>query len=86
MNQEREPTRIIVRRNIEAMMMLTGTTQKILGKGIGLSQGNVSRKLTAVASIDFDDLDRISKFFGVTVADIVTDGCLPAAHMIKGEL
>lgn len=82
MDEPRESSTTIVTRNIEAMLLLTGKKQKDLAKAMRVNQGTVSRKLTGVTKWDLNDLDLAARYFGVTVADIVRDGCLPAAHMI----
>lgn len=73
---------MIVRRNVSAMLMLAGQTQSDLAQTMRVNQGNVSRKIAGVAKWDLDDLDLAARHFGITVADLVTPGCLPAAHMI----
>jgi len=85
MDEPRESTASVVRRNVEGMLLLTGKKQKDLAKGMRVNQGTISRKLTAFTKWDLDDLDLVAQFFGVTVADIVTPGCLPAAYMIVAD-
>jgi BMFP domain-containing protein YqiC len=86
MDEYRESTAEVVRRNIVGMLRLAGQGQKDLAKSMRLNQGNVSRKIGASAQITLDDLDLVARHFGVTVSDLVRPGCLPAQHMIAGEV
>jgi transcriptional regulator with XRE-family HTH domain len=67
-------------------MYATGETQADLGRGLRLSQGQVSRKQAGSikgSSWTLDDLDRLAAHYGIPVPDLVAGpecavGRLPA--------
>jgi len=61
-----------LRLTVAALMYATGELQADLGRGIGLSQGQVSRKQSPKGSAwTLDDLDKLSAHYGIAPADLL---------------
>ncbi|MFI1890742.1 helix-turn-helix domain-containing protein [Streptomyces jumonjinensis] len=60
-----------LRLTIAALMYATGEQQRDLGRGLRLSQAQVSRKQTGHASWSLTDLDRLSAHYGIPVPDLL---------------
>jgi hypothetical protein len=77
-----------LRLTVAALMYATGETQADLGRGIGLSQGQVSRKqgnCSRGSSWSLRDLDRLSAHYGIPVPELLRGAdhavrLLPAAR------
>jgi transcriptional regulator with XRE-family HTH domain len=60
-----------LRLTVAALMYATGETQADLGRGLRLSQGQVSRKQAGESSWSLSDLDRLSAHYGIPVPDLL---------------
>ncbi|ORT53316.1 acyltransferase [Streptomyces sp. CB03238] len=63
-----------LRLTVAALMYAAGETQADLGRGLGLSQGQVSRKQaggSGGSSWSLRDLDRLSAHYGIPVPDLL---------------
>ncbi|MER5764599.1 helix-turn-helix domain-containing protein [Streptomyces sp. NPDC002082] len=63
----------LLRLTVAALMYATGESQADLGRGLGLSQGQVSRKQSGGnggSSWTLADLDRLSAHYGIPVSDL----------------
>lgn len=63
-----------LRVTVAALMYATGETQADLGRGLGLSQGQVSRKQGGGAkgsSWTLGDLDKLSTHYGIPVPELL---------------
>jgi transcriptional regulator with XRE-family HTH domain len=60
-----------VAENVRALMARRGLKQRHLVELLELSQPAVSQRLNAHQAFDVDELEKIAKAFGVTVADLV---------------
>ncbi|MGW5531713.1 acyltransferase [Streptomyces xanthochromogenes] len=68
-------TEVNLRLTVAALMYATGETQTDLGRGLRLSQGQVSRKQSGAAggsSWTLTDLDRLSAHYGIPVPDLLS--------------
>ncbi|MET9700777.1 helix-turn-helix domain-containing protein [Streptomyces sp. NPDC006529] len=76
----------LLRLTVAALMYATGESQADLGRGLKLSQGQVSRKQSGESggsSWTLADLDRLSAHYGIAVSDLFCGvdhavKCLPA--------
>ncbi|WP_424637192.1 helix-turn-helix domain-containing protein [Embleya sp. AB8] len=64
-------TETLLRSTIAALMHATGESQTDLGRGVRLSQGQVSRKQAGLSAWLLADLDRVSVHYGVPVPDLL---------------
>lgn len=67
-------TEALLRLTVTALMYATGETQADLGRGLRLSQGQVSRKQSGSekgSSWTLTDLDRLSAHYGIPVPDLL---------------
>jgi hypothetical protein len=64
-------TEEVLRDTVAALMRATGETQADLGKGLRLSQAQVSRKQVGRSLWSLADLDRLSAHYGVPVPDLL---------------
>ncbi|MFF7183175.1 acyltransferase [Streptomyces sp. NPDC008121] len=67
-------TEALLRLTVAALMYATGETQADLGRGLRLSQGQVSRKQTSAAGGSpwtLADLDRLSAHYSIPVPDLL---------------
>jgi transcriptional regulator with XRE-family HTH domain len=60
-----------LRVTVAALMHVTGETQADLGRGMRLSQAQISRKQGGRSTWTLADLDRLSAHYGIPVADLV---------------
>ena len=60
-----------LRRTIPALMGVHGENQSDLGDAIGLTQGQISRKLAGQAEITLADCDAIADHYGITTAQLL---------------
>ncbi|MFL4497358.1 helix-turn-helix domain-containing protein [Streptomyces sp. VTCC 41912] len=64
-----------LRLTVAALMYATGETQADLGRGLGLSQGQVSRKQsgggTRGSAWSLADLDRLAAHYGIPVPELL---------------
>ncbi|MEW1551473.1 helix-turn-helix domain-containing protein [Streptomyces tsukubensis] len=56
---------------VNALMFATGENQTVLGKGLRITQGQVSRKQNGGASWSLGDIDRLSAHYGIPVPDLL---------------
>ncbi|MFJ8443979.1 helix-turn-helix domain-containing protein [Kitasatospora griseola] len=64
-------TEELLRATVGALLRATGESQADLARGVGLSQAQVSRKLSGRHSWAVNDLDRLSGHYGIAVVDLV---------------
>ncbi|WP_329224266.1 helix-turn-helix transcriptional regulator (plasmid) [Streptomyces sp. NBC_01485] len=67
-------TEAYLRVTVTALMYATGETQADLGRGLGLSQGQVSRKQGGGpkgSSWTLGDLDKLSRHYGIPVPELL---------------
>ncbi|MFE7412914.1 helix-turn-helix domain-containing protein [Streptomyces laurentii] len=60
-----------LRLTVTALMYAAGERQADLAAGLGITQGQVSRKQGGTAHWSLDDLDRLSAHYGIPVPDLV---------------
>ncbi len=60
-----------LRLTVAALLYSTGETQADLAAGIGITQGQVSRKQTGAAHWSLDDLDELSVHYAIPVPDLL---------------
>ena len=68
-----------LRVTVAALMYATGETQSDLGRGISLSQGQVSRKQGGGSSWTLGDLDNLSAHYGIPAPELLRG----ADHAVK---
>lgn len=61
-----------LRRTILALMALRNETQEQLGEALGLTQGQISRKLAGQAAITLCDCDAIAEHYVITVPELLS--------------
>ncbi|MEW1699377.1 helix-turn-helix transcriptional regulator [Streptomyces sp. NPDC091278] len=64
-------TAAYLRLTVTALMYATGERQADVAAGLGITQGQVSRKQSGSAFWSLDDLDRLSAHYGIPVPDLV---------------
>jgi hypothetical protein len=69
-------TEEILRVTVATLMYATGERQGDLAAGLGITQGQISRKQsadspTASSSWSLDDVDRLSSHYGIPVLDLL---------------
>ncbi|MFC8015010.1 helix-turn-helix domain-containing protein [Streptomyces cinereoruber] len=64
-------TAAYLRLTVSALMYATGERQADLAAGLGITQGQVSRKQGGSALWSLDDLDRLSVHYGIPVPDLL---------------
>ncbi|MZE55025.1 helix-turn-helix domain-containing protein [Streptomyces sp. SID5770] len=64
-------TAAYLRLTVAALMFATGERQGDLADGLGITQGQVSRKQTGSALWSLDDLDRLAAHYGIPVPDLL---------------
>ncbi|MCZ4103548.1 helix-turn-helix domain-containing protein, partial [Streptomyces sp. H39-C1] len=64
-------TEAVLRMTVAALMRATGERQDDLGRGLRLSQAQVSRKQSGRSMWSLTDLDRLSAHYGVAVPDLL---------------
>ncbi|MEU1707558.1 helix-turn-helix domain-containing protein [Streptomyces sp. NPDC005706] len=74
-----------LRLTVAALMFATGETQTDLGRGLGLSQGQISRKQNGVNVWSLADLDRLAAHYNIPAAELLRGAdhavsLLPAAR------
>ncbi|MGD9482892.1 helix-turn-helix domain-containing protein [Streptomyces sp. TRM70308] len=65
------PTERTLLLTVAALMYATGETQADLGRGLGLSQGQISRKQGGKSLWTLADLDGLSAHYGIPVPDLL---------------
>ncbi|MFD8483619.1 helix-turn-helix domain-containing protein [Kitasatospora sp. NPDC059673] len=65
-------TEELLRDTVGALLRATGESQADLTHGLGLSQAQVSRKLSGRHGWAVADLDRLSAHYGIAVVDLVS--------------
>lgn len=61
-----------LRRTVQALMDLHGETQGQLATALGITQGQISRKLNGKAVIALEDCDAIAHHYGITTAELLS--------------
>ncbi|MGV9315172.1 helix-turn-helix domain-containing protein [Streptomyces sp. NPDC003691] len=56
---------------VVALMHAAGENQTTLADGLGITQGQVSRKVRGGAAWSLDDIDRLSAHYGIPVPDLL---------------
>jgi hypothetical protein len=74
------PTEELVRLTVAALLTRTGEQQRDLAAGLGLSPTQLSRKQSRQRSWSLDDLDALSRHYGIPVPDLV---CGPTHAVAK---
>ncbi|MFF8868006.1 helix-turn-helix domain-containing protein [Streptomyces sp. NPDC015139] len=74
-----------LRLTVAALMYATGETQTDLGRGLGLSQGQISRKQAGTTAWSLAALDRLAAHYGIPAPELLRGadhavGLLPAAR------
>lgn len=71
--------------NIRALLQARGASAKDLAEFAGHKPAWLSKILAGERGIQFDDLDRIADFFGLTVAQLLQYGVTPLLERRKKE-
>ncbi|MFI7278614.1 helix-turn-helix domain-containing protein [Streptomyces sp. NPDC049879] len=61
-----------LRLTVAALLYATGETQADLAAGIGIGQGQVSRRQSGAVAWQLADLDRLARHYGVPVPDLLS--------------
>ncbi|GAB1340835.1 hypothetical protein ACE1SV_74250 [Streptomyces sp. E-15] len=74
-----------LRLTVAALMYAAGESQADLGRGLGLSQGQVSRKQSGTTAWSLGDLDRLAAHYGIPAPELLRGAdhavrLLPAAR------
>ena len=64
-------TKDTLRLTVAALLRATNENQTDLGRGLRLTQGQVSRKQSGTAAWTLDDVDRLSAHYGIPVPDLL---------------
>ncbi|MGW5330713.1 helix-turn-helix domain-containing protein [Streptomyces sp. NPDC004014] len=60
-----------LRLTVAALMYAAGETQLDLGRGLGLSQEQISRKQSGATAWSHADLDRLAAHYGIPAAELL---------------
>lgn len=61
-----------LRLTVPALMGVHLESQEDLGQAIGLTQGQISRKLAGKAVITLDDCDKIAEHYGISILELLS--------------
>ena len=65
-------TASVVASNIRAEAARRGFSQRALGRALGITQGQITRRWKGVINWQLDELDDVAALLGLTVTDLIT--------------
>jgi transcriptional regulator with XRE-family HTH domain len=73
------------KRTIPALMGAHGENQTALGNALGLTQGQISRKLSGQAALTLEDVDAVAEHYGITPAQLLSGRTVAVSRSLQAK-